>query len=198
MNTCEQHCIALGCRRVPRDGTCDSRQHCTPGDTSLARQASHCIFLKRFAVNWRDARRTCLNWHCSTDVMWQIFQGDLDGVSHVEVVTRDLQGTMSLDQIEEAYRISRRIEAEETSLDAALMVITSTQQEVELQWGLYDGYDEKIANALSRHPILGHTMPVMHVCPPGLDFSSLKVGAFCRVTSLVCEIYCMTYCISAT
>jgi sucrose-phosphate synthase len=46
---------------------------------------------------------------------------------------------MSRQEIESVYAISRRIEAEERSLDAALVVFTSTQQEVRDQWGLYDG-----------------------------------------------------------
>lgn len=48
-------------------------------------------------------------------------------------------GTMSRAEIESGYAISRRIEAEERALDAALLVFTSTQQEVKDQWGLYDG-----------------------------------------------------------
>ena len=38
------------------------------------------------------------------------------------------------------YKISRRIEAEERALENAMMVFTSTQQEVDEQWGLYDSY----------------------------------------------------------
>ena len=46
---------------------------------------------------------------------------------------------MSKKEIEENYAISRRIEAEERGLETATMVITSTQQEIDEQWGLYDG-----------------------------------------------------------
>lgn len=46
---------------------------------------------------------------------------------------------MSRNEIEATYAISRRIEGEERALDAAMMVFTSTQQEVKDQWGLYDG-----------------------------------------------------------
>ena len=77
--------------------------------------------------------------------------------------------------LQETYRISRRIEAEERALDAALMVITSTQQEVDLQWGLYDGYRARISQALRLRAIAGHAMPELHVIPPGLDFSTLRV-----------------------
>ncbi len=48
-------------------------------------------------------------------------------------------GTMSKKEIEENYAISRRIEAEERALETATMVLTSTQQEIDEQWGLYDG-----------------------------------------------------------
>ena len=37
---------------------------------------------------------------------------------------------MSRDEIESSYKISRRIEGEERALDVAMMVFTSTQQEV--------------------------------------------------------------------
>jgi len=48
-------------------------------------------------------------------------------------------GTMSKKEIEEAYAISRRIEGEERALEAAVSVTTSTQQEIDEQWNLYDG-----------------------------------------------------------
>jgi hypothetical protein len=43
--------------------------------------------------------------------------------------------------------------------------------------GLYNGYRETIAKALRLRAISGHAMPVMHVIPPGLDFSTLKARA---------------------
>jgi len=46
---------------------------------------------------------------------------------------------MSKKEIEEAYAISRRIEGEERALEAAVSVTTSTQQEIDEQWNLYDG-----------------------------------------------------------
>lgn len=45
-------------------------------------------------------------------------------------------GAMTRGEIEEAYAIGRRIEAEERCLDTAVMVFTSTRQEVDEQWGL--------------------------------------------------------------
>lgn len=56
-------------------------------------------------------------------------------------------------EIETAYNISRRIEAEETTLGVAERVITSTQQEIEQQYGLYDFYQPER----------------MRVVPPGTD-----------------------------
>ncbi|MGV8934461.1 MAG: HAD family hydrolase [Gallionellaceae bacterium] len=56
-------------------------------------------------------------------------------------------------EIETAYTISHRIEAEETTLGAASRVITSTQQEIEQQYGLYDFYQPER----------------MRVIPPGTD-----------------------------
>jgi hypothetical protein len=90
-------------------------------------------------------------------------------------------GTVSRKQIEETYAISRRIEGEERALDTAQMVITSTQQEVDLQWGLYDGYNADMAAALHYRRATGRAMPVMNVIPPGLDFSSLKVCSCIRM-----------------
>ncbi|KAA6420901.1 MAG: Sucrose-phosphate synthase [Trebouxia sp. A1-2] len=72
-------------------------------------------------------------------------------------------GTVSKAEIESTYKISRRVEAEERALESAIMVFTSTKQEIDEQWGLYDG------RRTGRH------MPYMNVIPPGLDFSNLKV-----------------------
>ncbi|KAK9919093.1 hypothetical protein WJX75_009336 [Coccomyxa subellipsoidea] len=86
-----------------------------------------------------------------------------------------LLGTMSKKEIEENYAISRRIEAEERALETATMVLTSTQQEIDEQWGLYDGYDVKLERVLRTRRRVGRTMPLINVIPPGLDFSALKV-----------------------
>ncbi|MDD2881996.1 MAG: HAD family hydrolase [Rhodoferax sp.] len=58
-------------------------------------------------------------------------------------------------EIESTYHISRRIEAEETTLGTAVRVITSTQQEIEQQYGLYDFYQPER----------------MRVVPPGTDLT---------------------------
>ncbi|MBK6998825.1 MAG: glycosyltransferase [Rhodoferax sp.] len=58
-------------------------------------------------------------------------------------------------EIESTYHITRRIEAEETTLGTAERVITSTQQEIEQQYGLYDFYQPER----------------MRVIPPGTDLT---------------------------
>lgn len=55
--------------------------------------------------------------------------------------------------IEQRYNLTRRINAEEDALGAAEMVITSTSQEIDEQYGLYDYYRPK----------------QMRVIPPGTD-----------------------------
>ncbi|KAL3507308.1 hypothetical protein ACH5RR_032690 [Cinchona calisaya] len=88
------------------------------------------------------------------------------------------QGRQSKEDINSTYRIMRRIEAEELSLDAAELVITSTKQEIDEQWGLYDGFDvklEKVLRARARRGVNchGRYMPRMAVIPPGMDFSNV-------------------------
>lgn len=78
------------------------------------------------------------------------------------------QGHQSKEDINATYKIMRRIEAEELSLDAAELVITSTEQEIEEQWGLYDGFNvklEKVFRARSRKGVNchGRYMPRMVV-----------------------------------
>lgn len=62
---------------------------------------------------------------------------------------------LSASSIEERYNMARRIEAEETTLASAVRVITSTDQEIEEQYGLYDYYQPD----------------QMRVIPPGTDLS---------------------------
>nr|VDC90146.1 unnamed protein product [Brassica rapa] len=86
------------------------------------------------------------------------------------------QGRITREDINKTYKIMRRIEAEELSLDAAEMVVTSTRQEIEAQWGLYDGFDIKLERKLRvrrRRGVscFGRYMPRMVVIPPGMDFS---------------------------
>jgi len=60
--------------------------------------------------------------------------------------------------LEKKYKFTTRIEAEEVALETATMVVTSTNQEVEQQYALYDHY------VPSR----------MEVIPPGVDLSSFS------------------------
>ncbi len=62
------------------------------------------------------------------------------------------QGTKA-ETIENQYNISQRIEAEEIVLDAATLVVASTQQEVDEQYSAYENYQPKR----------------MLVIPPGVD-----------------------------
>lgn len=64
-----------------------------------------------------------------------------------------LAGGMKRDEIEARYNISRRIDAEEELLGVAECVITSTQQEVVEQYGMYNFYQPEM----------------MRVIPPGTD-----------------------------
>ncbi|KAM1029996.1 hypothetical protein FF1_033905 [Malus domestica] len=86
------------------------------------------------------------------------------------------QGRLTKEDINATYKIMRRIEGEELGLDSAEMVVTSTRQEIEEQWGLYDGFDLKLERKLRvrrRRGVscLGRYMPRMVVIPPGMDFS---------------------------
>lgn len=58
------------------------------------------------------------------------------------------QGRQSRDEINLTYKIMRRIEAEELALDASEMIVTSTRQEIEEQWRLYDGFDPVLERKL--------------------------------------------------
>ncbi|MDF1582556.1 MAG: HAD-IIB family hydrolase [Methyloprofundus sp.] len=68
---------------------------------------------------------------------------------------RLLASGLTNSQVEERYNITRRIEAEELVLAAAERVITSTHQEIEEQYELYDYYQPE----------------QMRVVPPGTDLT---------------------------
>ncbi|EPS59759.1 sucrose-phosphate synthase 1, partial [Genlisea aurea] len=87
------------------------------------------------------------------------------------------QGSLTREDINSTYKIMRRIEAEEAALDAAAVVVTSTRQEVEEQWGLYDGFDVRLERKLRirrRRGVsnFGRYMPRMVVIPPGIEFTN--------------------------
>lgn len=67
-------------------------------------------------------------------------------------------GKTSAERLEKKYRFRTRIEAEEFALETASMVVTSTNQEVEQQYALYDHY------VPSR----------MEVIPPGCDLTAFS------------------------
>lgn len=67
-------------------------------------------------------------------------------------------GRSDSDVLEKRYNLTTRIEAEEIALETAAMVVTSTNQEVEQQYQLYDHY------VPSR----------MEVIPPGVDLDSFS------------------------
>ena len=62
------------------------------------------------------------------------------------------------DELERRYAMNRRIEVEEQTLASAARVITSTHQEIEEQYELYDFYRPE----------------AMHVIPPGTDLSRFR------------------------
>jgi len=66
---------------------------------------------------------------------------------------RLLAGGVGREQLEKQYKMTRRIAAEETTLGYADLIITSTQQEIEAQYELYDYYRPE----------------QMRVVPPGVD-----------------------------
>ncbi|KAK8952792.1 Sucrose-phosphate synthase [Platanthera guangdongensis] len=105
-----------------------------------------------------------------------VFTGHSLGRNKLEQLLK--QGRQSSEEINDTYRIRRRIEGEELSLDAAELVITSTRQEIHEQWGLYDGFDvklERVLRARAKRGVNchGRFMPRMVVIPPGMDFSSV-------------------------
>jgi len=69
--------------------------------------------------------------------------------------SRLLAGGMSAENINKRFRIDHRIGVEEEILRNADLVVTSTHQEVEEQYGLYEN----------------HAMPAYEVIPPGIDLA---------------------------
>ncbi|KAM1089849.1 hypothetical protein ACFX19_017771 [Malus domestica] len=102
-----------------------------------------------------------------------LFTGHSLGRDKLEQLLK--QGRLSRDEINKTYKIMRRIEAEELALDASEIVITSTRQEIEEQWRLYDGFDpilERKLRARIRRNVscYGRSMPRMVIIPPGMEF----------------------------
>ncbi|MCA8986527.1 MAG: glycosyltransferase [Planctomycetaceae bacterium] len=74
---------------------------------------------------------------------------------------RLIANSASAESIERKYALNSRIEAEEFALETAAMVVTSTNQEVEQQYSLYDQYVPER----------------MEVIPPGVDLTSFTPEA---------------------
>ena len=75
-----------------------------------------------------------------------LFTGHSLGRDKLEQLLK--QDRLSRDKINTTYKIMHRIEAEELALDASEIVITSTRQEIEKQWCLYDGFDPVLERKL--------------------------------------------------
>ncbi|KAL5697894.1 sucrose-phosphate synthase [Ranunculus cassubicifolius] len=102
-----------------------------------------------------------------------VFTGHSLGRDKLEQLLK--QGRQSKDEINSLYKIMRRIEAEELTIDASEVIITSTRQEIEDQWSLYDGFDVKLERKLRLRmkrnvSCYGRFMPRMVVIPPGMEF----------------------------
>ncbi|EEF30424.1 sucrose phosphate syntase, putative [Ricinus communis] len=102
-----------------------------------------------------------------------LFTGHSLGRDKLEQLLK--QGRLSRDEINLTYKIMRRIEAEEFSLDSSEIVITSTRQEIDEQWRLYDGFDpileRKLRARIKRNvSCYGRFMPRMAIIPPGMEF----------------------------
>ncbi|KAL5987628.1 putative protein serine/threonine kinase [Asimina triloba] len=105
-----------------------------------------------------------------------VFTGHSLGRDKLEQLLK--QGRQSREEINAMYKIMHRIEAEELSLDSSEIVITSTRQEIEQQWNLYDGFDvileRKLRARIKRNvSCYGRFMPRMVVIPPGMEFSHI-------------------------
>ncbi|GER32060.1 sucrose-phosphate synthase [Striga asiatica] len=105
-----------------------------------------------------------------------IFTGHSLGRDKLEQLLR--QGRQSREEINSTYKIMRRIEAEEMTLDVSEVIITSTKQEIEEQWRLYDGFDPVIERKLRARirrnvSCYGRSMPRMVVIPPGMEFRNV-------------------------
>lgn len=68
------------------------------------------------------------------------------------------------DSLEKKYRFTARIEAEEIALETASMIVTSTNQEVQQQYELYDHY------VPSRMEVIPPGVDLSHFSPPGDDW----------------------------
>lgn len=107
-----------------------------------------------------------------------IFTGHSLGQDKLEQLLK--QGRQSREEINATYKIMRRIEAEEISLDVSEVIITSTRQEIEEQWRLCDGFDpvleRKLRARIKRNVnCYGRSMPRMVVSQTNVFFVYLNI-----------------------
>ncbi|XP_076952984.1 putative sucrose-phosphate synthase 1 [Bidens hawaiensis] len=105
-----------------------------------------------------------------------LFTGHSLGRDKLEQILQ--QGRQSKDDINTTYRIMRRIEAEEITVDSSEVIITSTRQEIDEQWNLYDAFDpvlERKLRARNRRNVscFGRFSPRPIVIPPGMEFKHI-------------------------
>lgn len=115
-----------------------------------------------------------------------IFTGHSLGRDKLEQLLK--QGRQSREEINSTYKIMRRIEAEEMTLDVSEVIITSTRQEIEEQWRLYDGFDpvleRKLRARIKRNvSCYGRLMPRMVVSPLYSAYAKILI-LFCKAISV--------------
>ena len=98
------------------------------------------------------------------------------------------QGKQSKEEINRTYKIFRRIDAEELCLDSTELVVTSTRQEIEQQWGLYDGFDLELDKKLRARAKRGQSCY-------GLYMPRMAVNAHNKFTLLEVAFLLMCTCI---
>ncbi len=76
---------------------------------------------------------------------------------------------LSVSTMEKRYRISRRIEAEESTMDHASLVIASTEQEVTGQYKLYDNYHPQ------RKVVIPPGIDIHYFCPENKSDTDLSL-----------------------
>lgn len=79
-------------------------------------------------------------------------------------------GEQGVRELEEKYKFRVRYEAEETALETATMVVTSTSQEIEEQYELYDHYQP------NRMEIIPPGVDLTNFSPPSDDFAKPQIA----------------------
>ena len=88
---------------------------------------------------------------------------------------RLLASGLTASEVEERYNMVRRVEAEELTLASAERVITSTYQEIEEQYGLYDHYQPEMMRVVAPGTDVKNFHP-----PEGNELSTDMYGAIQR------------------